>query len=70
MLLLSYELDFKIPTRSFLDFYLQCGFCAAEFVESEGWPARSDYEDKKLKKNPNARLTCLNPIQGPATIKI
>jgi ferredoxin len=48
----------------------QCTFCAAEFVESEGWEPRSDYENKKLKKNPNARLTCLNNIQGPATIKI
>jgi ferredoxin len=48
----------------------QCTFCAAEFVESEGWEPRSDYENQKLKKNPNARLTCLNPIQGPATIKI
>jgi ferredoxin len=48
----------------------QCTFCAAEFVESEGWEPRSDYENQKLKKNPNARLTCLNNIQGPATIKI
>lgn len=48
----------------------QCTFCAAEFVESEGWQARSDYEDQKLKKqSPNARLTCLNNIQGPATIR-
>jgi ferredoxin len=48
----------------------QCTFCAADFVESEGWGLRSDYEDGKLKKFPNARLTCLNNIQGPATIRI
>jgi len=49
----------------------QCGFCAVEFVESEGWEPRSDYEDKKLKKqSPNARLSCLNNIQGPVTIKM
>ncbi|KAL3906107.1 MAG: hypothetical protein SGILL_009407 [Bacillariaceae sp.] len=48
----------------------QCTFCAADFVESEGWLERSDYEDKKLKKSPNARLTCLNNIQGPATIRL
>jgi ferredoxin len=47
----------------------QCTFCAADFVESEGWGLRSDYEDQKLKKAPNARLTCLNNIQGPATIR-
>lgn len=48
----------------------QCTFCAADFVESEGWLERSDYEDQKLKKSPNARLTCLNNIQGPATIRL
>lgn len=46
----------------------QCTFCAMDFVESEGWAERSDYEDQKLKKFPNARLACLNNIQGPATI--
>ena len=48
----------------------QCTFCAADFVESEGWLERSDYEDQKLKKSPNARLACLNNIQGPATIRL
>ena len=46
-----------------------CTFCAMDFVESQGWPERSDYEDKKLAKNPDARLACLNPIQGPCTIR-
>jgi ferredoxin len=48
----------------------QCTFCAADFVESEGWEPRSEYEASKLKRNPNARLSCLNNIQGPATIKL
>ena len=48
----------------------QCGFCAADFVDSEGWEPRSEYEDKKLAKTPNARLTCFNNIQGPATIRL
>lgn len=48
----------------------QCTFCAADFVESEGWAERSEYEDQKLKKSPNARLSCLNNIQGPATIRL
>jgi ferredoxin len=48
----------------------QCTFCAADFVESEGWDERSDYEDQKLKKSPTARLSCLNNIQGPATIRL
>ena len=48
----------------------QCTFCAAEFVEDEAWEERSDYENQKLKKAPKSRLTCLNNIQGPATIKI
>jgi len=48
----------------------QCTFCAAEFVESEGWAERSDYEDQRLAKSPTARLTCLNNIQGPATIRL
>lgn len=48
----------------------QCTFCAAEFVESEGWAERSDYEDQRLAKAPTARLTCLNNIQGPATIRL
>jgi ferredoxin len=47
----------------------QCTFCAMDFVESQGWLERSDYEDKKLLKNPDARLACLNEIQGPATIR-
>lgn len=48
----------------------QCGFCAVDFVESEGWEERSDYEDKKIAKYPTARLACMNNIQGPATIRI
>jgi ferredoxin len=47
----------------------QCTFCAVDFVESQGWLERSDYEDGKLKKNPDARLSCINEIQGPATIR-
>jgi ferredoxin len=47
----------------------QCTFCAVDFVESQGWAERSDYENQKLKKFPAARLACLNNIQGPATIK-
>lgn len=48
----------------------QCGFCSVEFLEDEAWECRSDYEDKKLKKSPKSRLSCLNNIQGPATIKL
>jgi len=48
----------------------QCTFCAVEFVTSEGWGERSDYEDTKLKKSPHARLSCLNNIQGPAVIRL
>ena len=50
----------------------QCGFCVADFVETDGWVERSDYEAQKLKNNQptTARLTCLNNIQGPATIRI
>ena len=47
----------------------QCTFCAMDVLESEGWEERSEYEDNKLKKNPQARLACLNNIQGPLTIK-
>ena len=46
-----------------------CTFCAVDILESQGWPARSDYEDKKLAKNPQARLACLNPIQGPVKLR-
>lgn len=49
----------------------QCGFCAVDFVDSEGWEERSDYEAKKINKNrPTARLACLNLIQGPVTIQM
>ena len=49
----------------------QCTFCAVDFVEGEGWQERSDYENKKIAKlPPNARLACMNNIQGPATIRI
>lgn len=47
----------------------QCTFCAMDFLESDGWDARSEYEENKLKKNPMARLACLNNIQGPATLQ-
>lgn len=46
----------------------QCTFCAMDVLESEGWLERSEYEDDKLRKNPAARLSCLNSIQGPATL--
>ncbi|GKY99348.1 hypothetical protein MPSEU_000889900 [Mayamaea pseudoterrestris] len=46
-----------------------CTFCAMDIVESQGWLERSDYEDNKLAKFPQARLACLNTIQGPATIR-
>jgi ferredoxin len=48
----------------------QCTFCRADFVETEGWAPRSDYEERKLKNAPDARLTCQNNIQGPATIRM
>jgi ferredoxin len=48
----------------------QCTFCRADFIETQGWAPRSDYEDTKLKNSPDARLTCLNSIQGPATIRM
>ena len=50
----------------------QCTFCAVEFVDdSQGWLERSEYEDQKLKNaSPKARLSCLNNIQGPATIRL
>jgi ferredoxin len=48
----------------------QCGFCAVEFVNAQGWEPRSDYEDKKIKNSPNSRLSCMNNIQGPVTIKM
>ena len=48
----------------------QCTFCAFDFTDTKGWAERSDYESKKLAKlSPDARLTCLNNIQGPATLK-
>jgi ferredoxin len=50
----------------------QCSLCAFDFIEStdnDEWEERSDYESNKLKKFPSARLTCLNNIQGPATIR-
>jgi ferredoxin len=48
----------------------QCTFCAVDFVESEGWEPRSEYEESKIAKWPTARLACLNNIQGPATIRV
>lgn len=48
----------------------QCTFCAVDFVDSEGWQDRSDYENGKIAKFPTGRLACLNNIQGPATIRV
>jgi len=48
----------------------QCTFCAVDFVESEGWEERSEYEEKMIGKYPTARLACMNNIQGPATIRV
>lgn len=48
----------------------QCTFCAVDFCDSEGWDARSDYEESKIGKWPKARLACMNNIQGPATIRV
>ena len=48
----------------------QCTFCAVDFLSNEGWGDRSEYEDSKLKKSPEARLSCLNNIQGPAVIRL
>jgi ferredoxin len=52
----------------------QCTLCAFDFIVSDNndndeWEERSDYESNRLKKFPSARLTCLNNIQGPATIR-
>uniref|UniRef100_A0A7S2GWY2 PDZ domain-containing protein n=1 Tax=Helicotheca tamesis TaxID=374047 RepID=A0A7S2GWY2_9STRA len=48
----------------------QCTYCAVDFVDGEGWEERSEYEDSRIGKWPNARLACMNNIQGPATIRI
>ena len=47
-----------------------CTFCTVDFVESEGWEKRSDYEESRVGKYPTARLACMNNIQGPATIRV
>ena len=47
-----------------------CTFCAVDFVESEGWEKRSDYEESRIGKYPTARLACMNNIQGPVTIRV
>lgn len=49
----------------------QCTFCAVELTEADDWYERSDWEDKKIGKKlgPNARLACLNNIQGPAVVR-
>ncbi|KAL7581068.1 hypothetical protein ACA910_005871 [Epithemia clementina (nom. ined.)] len=47
----------------------QCTFCAVDFLESDGWEERSDYEENKLARFPGARLSCLNNIQGPVTVR-
>lgn len=48
----------------------QCTYCAVDFKESLGWEERSEYEEGKIGKYPNARLACMNNIQGPATIRV
>jgi len=48
----------------------QCNFCAVDFVESDGWEVRSEYEETRIGKYPTARLACINNIQGPATIRV
>ena len=49
----------------------QCTFCAVDFVESEGWQERSDYENGRIGKlPPSARLACMNNIQGPVTVRV
>ena len=48
----------------------QCTFCAVDFVESEGWSERSDYENGRIPKYPTARLACMNSIQGPVTVRV
>ena len=48
----------------------QCALCAVDFLSTEGWVDRSEYDDSKLKKSPQARLSCLNNIQGPAVIRL
>jgi len=48
----------------------QCTFCAVDMVDSQGWEPRSDYENQKISKWPNARLACLTNIQGPCTIRV
>ena len=49
----------------------QCTLCSFDVLDCDkNWLGRSEYEDSKLgAKFPNARLTCLNEIQGPATLR-
>ena len=47
----------------------QCTYCAMDFLDSDGWLERSEYEDSKLRNQPMARLACLNTVQGPAVIQ-
>ena len=48
----------------------QCTLCAFDVLAEDGdWDERSEYENSRLKSFPKARLTCLNVIQGPATIQ-
>mmetsp|Transcript_5035 Transcript_5035/g.6510 ORF Transcript_5035/g.6510 Transcript_5035/m.6510 type:complete len:247 (-) Transcript_5035:245-985(-) len=48
----------------------QCLFCAVDFIDSEGWAARLDYENQRIAKFPTARLACQNNIQGPCTVRV
>ncbi|CAM9180871.1 unnamed protein product [Pylaiella littoralis] len=47
----------------------QCGTCAVQVDEADGWDPRSDWEAKKLKGRPESqRLACQTIIQGDATV--
>lgn len=48
----------------------QCGFCAVRMTNDDEWCERSDYETNKIgKQGPEVRLSCLNNIQGSATVE-
>lgn len=47
-----------------------CTLCAMDLVDGDGWDDRSEYESKKLVKfGKIGRLSCLNNVQGPATLR-
>lgn len=48
----------------------QCGFCSVRMTNDDEWCERSDYETNKIgKQGPEVRLSCLNNIQGSATVE-